>query len=193
MAARRARGGQVRIIGGDWRGRKLPVLDAPGLRPTGDRVRETLFNWLQFRIPGARVLDLFAGSGALGFEAASRGACEVFMLERDARIANQLRENAERLGADAVRVQNRDALQWLECAKTSFDVIFLDPPFDAGLLTQVIESVRDNGIIAPAGCLYFEFDAKREPLAVEQGWRVLKRKMVGQVGFGLLEPVASAG
>ena len=193
MAARRARGGRVRIIGGDWRGRKLPVPDAPGLRPTGDRVRETLFNWLQYQVPGGRVLDLFAGSGALGFEAASRGAREVVMLERDARVASQLRENAATLGAGAVRVEHGDALQWLESQKTAFDVVFVDPPFDAGLLTQVIESVRDNGIIGPAGRLYFEFDVKQEPPAVGQGWRELKRKQAGQVGFGLLEPVASTG
>ncbi len=193
MAARRARGGQVRIIGGDWRGRKLPVPEAPGLRPTGDRVRETLFNWLQHQIPGGRVLDLFAGSGALGFEAASRGARAVVMLERDARVARQLRENAATLGAGAVRVERIDALQWLESHKTPFDVIFLDPPFDAGLLTQVIESVRDNGIIASAGRLYFEYDARQGPPTPGQGWRELKHKQAGQVGFGLLEPVTLAG
>lgn len=126
--------GQVRIIGGSLRGSKLPVPDMPGLRPSGDRARETLFNWLQHEIQGKRVIDLFAGSGALGFEAASRGAADVLMLERDGLLAQSLRDSAKRLKVEMVRVEYADALTWL--ARTpdqQFDLAFMDPPFGAGL------------------------------------------------------------
>ena len=126
--------GQVRIIGGTLRGSKLPVPDMPGLRPSGDRARETLFNWLQHEVAGKRVLDLFAGSGALGFEAASRGAAEVVLLERDGLLAQSLRDSARRLKADAVRVEYADAMTWLARAPEGrFDLAFLDPPFQANL------------------------------------------------------------
>ncbi len=193
MAKRARRGGQVRIISGDWRGRRLPVPDAPGLRPTGDRVRETLFNWLRAEIPGRRVLDLFAGSGALGFEAASLGAAEVCLVEADARVARQLRENAARLGAERVTIENREADQWLAEADRAYDIVFLDPPFEAGLLTQVIDSLLDRGIIAPAGRIYYEYDAVGGEPVIDPRLRPLRHKRAGQVGFGLLEPVASTG
>ena len=126
--------GQVRIIGGTLRGSKLPVPDMPGLRPSGDRARETLFNWLQHEVAGKRVLDLFAGSGALGFEAASRGAAEVVLLERDGLLAQSLRDSARRLKADTVRVEYADAMTWLARPPESrFDLAFLDPPFQANL------------------------------------------------------------
>ncbi|HTA64280.1 MAG TPA: 16S rRNA (guanine(966)-N(2))-methyltransferase RsmD, partial [Xanthomonadaceae bacterium] len=135
---KRAQEGSVRIIGGRWRGSKLPVADAAGLRPSADRVRETVFNWLQPRIVGARVLDLFAGTGALGLEAASRGAARVVLVEKDAVLASTLRANAERLArADAaktVEVVCDDALRWLSRSPDArFDLVFVDPPFAAGL------------------------------------------------------------
>ncbi len=191
--AKRASAGQVRIIGGEWRGRRLPVPEAPGLRPTGDRVRETLFNWLRADIAGRRVLDLFAGSGALGFEAASLGAAEVWMVEANPRVARHLRETAAMLGADRVHIENRDALQWLAGQKARYDVVFLDPPFDAGLLTQVIDSLLDRGIIAPAGRIYYEYDARGAAPAFDRRLRVLRHKRAGQVAFGVLEPVAGSG
>ena len=127
--------GSIRIIGGRWRGTRLAVADAPGLRPTPDRVRETLFNWLAPMLPGARVLDLFAGSGALGLEAVSRGAGEALLVERDPALAQSLRQTGERLhAAHAVRVIQADALHWLRMpVHGRFDLVFLDPPFDAGL------------------------------------------------------------
>jgi 16S rRNA (guanine966-N2)-methyltransferase len=126
--------GQVRIIAGTLRGSKLPVLDMPGLRPSADRARETLFNWLQHEVAGKRVLDLFAGSGALGFEAASRGAADVLLLERDGLLAQSLRDSAMRLKVETVRVEYADALTWLARTPDSqFDLAFLDPPFQAGL------------------------------------------------------------
>ena len=132
--ARPAPSGSVRIIGGRWRGSKLPVASAPGLRPTSDRARETLFNWLQPMLTGARVLDLFAGSGALGLEALSRGAREALLVERDPLLAQALRETCARLDAgDAATVLRADALELLRAPLHGrFDLVFLDPPFGAG-------------------------------------------------------------
>jgi len=133
------RSGNVRIIGGRWRGTRLAVADAPGLRPTSDRVRETLFNWLEPMLPGARVLDLFAGSGALGLEAISRGAGEAFLVERDPALVQSLRQACERLQAEAVQVMLADALQWLRLpVHGRFDLVFLDPPFDSGLWREAL-------------------------------------------------------
>ena len=124
--------GRLRIVGGEWRGRRLPVLDQPGLRPTPDRVRETLFNWLAPLITGARCLDLFAGSGALGFEAASRGAGRVVMIEKSANVVRVLRENRLLLDARQVEVIHADAGPWLAGQAEPFDLVFLDPPFCRG-------------------------------------------------------------
>ncbi|HEX5757369.1 MAG TPA: 16S rRNA (guanine(966)-N(2))-methyltransferase RsmD [Arenimonas sp.] len=154
MNARRP-SGEVRIIGGRLRGSKLPVADSPGLRPTSDRVRETLFNWLQPVLPGARVLDLFAGTGALGFEAASRGAAEVLLLERDARLAASLRASAERLKVERVAVQCVDALDWLGLPDgRRFDLVFLDPPFADSLWERV--AARLAPWLAPKAWVYCE-------------------------------------
>lgn len=134
--------GQVRIIGGTLRGSKLPVHDVPGLRPSGDRARETLFNWLQHDVPGKRVLDLFAGSGALGFEAVSRGAAEAVLLERDSLLAESLRDSARRLKTVNVRVDYADALGWLSRrADKQFDIAFLDPPFQSNLWTATARAL----------------------------------------------------
>lgn len=131
--------GQVRIISGDWRGSKLPVESYPGLRPTSDRVRETLFNWLQSHIVGKRGLDCFAGTGALGFEAASRGATEVVLLEKVPALANSLRETATRLKAGNIRVETSDSFAWLRGSATSrFDLVFIDPPFGTDYAQQLI-------------------------------------------------------
>jgi 16S rRNA (guanine966-N2)-methyltransferase len=131
--------GQVRIIAGNWRGSKLPVESHPGLRPTSDRVRETLFNWLQSHIAGKRVLDCFAGTGALGFEAASRAAAEVVLLEKAPALANSLRSTAERLKADNIKVETSDSFSWLRApAKSHFDLVFIDPPFGTDYAQQVL-------------------------------------------------------
>lgn len=131
--------GQVRIIAGDWRGSKLPVESFPGLRPTSDRVRETLFNWLQSHIGGKRVLDCFAGTGALGFEAASRGAGEVVLLEKVPALANSLRETAARLKADNIKIETSDSFVWLrQPASQQFDLVFIDPPFGTDYAQQIL-------------------------------------------------------
>jgi len=135
-----AAAGQVRIIGGRWRGSRLPVAGVPGLRPTSDRARETLFNWLQPMLPGARVLDLFAGSGALGLEAVSRGAAQAWLVERDPQLVASLRSSCERLHAgNAVQVVQADALAWLRAPLHGrFDLVFVDPPFADDLWPRVL-------------------------------------------------------
>ena len=177
---------EVRIIGGQWKRSKLPVADKPGLRPTPDRVRETLFNWLGGELDGWRVLDAFAGSGALGFEAASRGAAEVLLLERDRALAASLNQSRERLKADTLRVQCADALAWMAaCAPRRFELVFLDPPFDAGLFGKALAAAAR--VAVPDGFVYLEAD--REFTAAELaplGLVVHRHLRAGQVHAHLL-------
>jgi 16S rRNA (guanine(966)-N(2))-methyltransferase RsmD len=148
---------EVRLIGGQWKKSRLPVADAPGLRPTPDRVRETLFNWLGQDLTGWRVLDAFAGSGALGFEAASRGAGEVVLIERDAVLARSLAASKARLHAALLQVHATDALIWMAgAAHGRFDLVLLDPPFDAGLHAPA--TVAAARLLKPGGWLYVESD-----------------------------------
>ena len=155
--ARAALPREVRIIGGQWKRSKLPVAERPGLRPTPDRVRETLFNWLGPDLSGWRCLDAFAGSGALGFEAASRGAAEVVLLERDRHLVASLNQSRERLKAAALRVEAADALSWMaRGAPASFELVFVDPPFDANLFDAALQvAVR---LVVPDGFIYLEAD-----------------------------------
>ncbi len=187
--------GEVRIIGGEWRGRKLPVLMAEGLRPTSDRVRETLFNWLQFDVAGARCLDLFAGSGALGFEALSRGAREVVFLELDARNAQQLKLNLNTLKTDRAKVIQTDSLNWIEQAalcpekpgtEPPFDLIFIDPPFHQELMQAAVDKLFISGIIQTnQAWLYLEQEKHLEWPSLPEGWTCHREKSTPQVRFGL--------
>lgn len=169
---------EVRLIGGQWKRSKLPVADKPGLRPTPDRLRETLFNWLGQDLGGWRCLDAFAGSGALGFEAASRGAADVVMLERDADLVRSLRASQARLKATMLRIEQTDALAWMaRCAPASFDLVLLDPPFDANLTEPALASALP--LVASAGCLYLE---SAEPLArLPDGFALWRSGRAGQV------------
>jgi len=178
---------RVRIIGGNWRSRLVKFPDAPGLRPTPDRVRETLFNWLGQDLTGTRCLDLFAGSGVLGFEAASRGAGEVVLVEHDRHVALTLQDNAKTLQAASVQVVRSDALEFLAHDRRSYDVVFLDPPYAAweqpsAALTTLLVQLRDR--LAPAARVYLESPAFPE---LAQGWRTLKRGRAGAVHYQLLE------
>jgi len=188
----RARGGgahTIRIIGGDWKRTPLPVLDLDGLRPTPDRVRETLFNWLGQRLDGLRCLDLFAGSGGLGFEAASRGAARVVMVERSSRAAAQLRANQTRLNARTIEIAEADALRLAaNLAPGSFDVVFLDPPFgDTALLERSLELAAP--LVAPHGWLYVESGTPVDPGAQPAltGWTVAREGKAGAVHYHLLQ------
>ena len=174
--------GRVRIIGGSLRGSGLQVGQAPGLRPTADRVRETLFNWLQPVIGGARCLDAFAGSGALGFEACSRGAASVLMLERDPLLAAALAADATRLRAATVQVATADAIAWLgREPDRSFDLVFLDPPFAAGLLQPAIAAVQPW--LAAAARVYVEAPVDIEVAA--PGWELLREGRTREVRYAL--------
>ena len=183
---------QVRIIAGRWRGRKLAFPDVGGLRPSGDRVRETLFNWLTPVLPGARCLDLFAGSGALGFEAASRGAARVVMVENNRAAVEALRENRARLGADAVEIVARDALAYLRGAAEPFDIVFLDPPFDLDCLAGVGRRLQEGGWLAEGARVYVETPADRPPPPLPAAWRPLRARRAGQVAYHLFEAGADA-
>ena len=184
--------GRLRIIGGQWRGRRLPVPHAPGLRPTPDRVRETLFNWLQGVTEGARCLDLFAGSGALGFEAASRGAREVVLVEQDARIAAQLREQAAALDPARIRVEARSVRAFLTGAPQPADLVFLDPPYGRGLVADTL-ALLEQGWLAPGAHVYIEAEAELGTPPLPAGWTLLKTREAGQVGYHLARaPVAEA-
>ena len=173
---------RLRIIGGDWRSRIVRFPDAAGLRPTPDRVRETLFNWLGQDLTGRSCLDLFAGSGALGFEALSRNAQSVTMVEREARARDALAAHAQLLGAGArARIEGGDALQFLRECRAVFDVIFLDPPFGSGLVDRAWPWL--DALLATDGVVYVESGTTFE---VPAGWRALKRSQAGSVCYQLL-------
>lgn len=156
---------EVRLIGGQWKKSKLPVADRPGLRPTPDRVRETLFNWLGQDLAGWRVLDAFAGSGALGFEAGSRGAAEVLLLERDPQLVASLEASRTRLGAGALRVQRADAMAWMAAAPAAgFDLVLLDPPFDTNLAQPAAAAAAR--LVKPGGFVYVEAGQPLDTLPV---------------------------
>lgn len=180
---------QVRIIAGQWRGRRLPILDLPGLRPTGDRVRETAFNWLGPQVIGARCLDLFAGSGALGLEALSRGARSVVFVERSKDALDQLKRSTEPWpGIEGACFIQADAIAWLRGSAEPFDLIFLDPPFEAGLERMALEMIEQGAWIKDQGLVYLERAKGGEALDQILGdhWRVVRQKSLGQVDISLL-------
>ncbi|WP_296250411.1 16S rRNA (guanine(966)-N(2))-methyltransferase RsmD [uncultured Stenotrophomonas sp.] len=185
-----AASGQVRIVGGRWRNTRLQVPELPGLRPTSDRVRETLFNWLMPKLPGARVLDLFAGSGALGLEAVSRGAAFAQLVERDPQLVAALRGVVGRLGAGAqVEVIAGDALQWLGSAPPArADVVFLDPPFAAGLWEQVIERLPRH--LADDAWLYVEAPVGAA-LQLPVEWQLRREGSTREVAYALYRRAAA--
>jgi len=178
--------GSVRIIGGAWRGRRIAFPDLPDLRPTPDRVRETLFNWLQHELAGARCLDLFAGSGALGLEALSRGAKELLLVEQDPTAARYLTEQIQRLEVFAqASVVEMDAYQYLLRPAEPFDIIFLDPPFKSDAI-PALAALLDAGTWLKRGSLvYLESPRELGAPTLPQGWEMLKSKSAGEVGYYL--------
>ena len=187
---KKKRTGTVRIIGGQWRGTRLPVPDLPGLRPSGDRSRETLFNWLQMHIHGARCIDLFAGSGVLGLEAASRGAAEVILVEKSRQAAQNLRESLKRLNAEQLEVIETDAIAWLAlCNQQSIDIVFIDPPFGTGLELRSLELLTAGDCISPGGFIYIETAREAPAIAPAPGWEIVKEKTLGEVRMQLLKKV----
>lgn len=179
--------GNIRIIAGKHRGRKLPVLMSDGLRPTTDRVKETVFNWLMPYINQSICLDCFAGAGSLGFEALSRGAKQVTMIELDKNAAKQLQQNKTLLNADNVDIHHTSALSFLATNSASkFDVIFIDPPFRKGLAEQAIELLKNNWL-ADKALIYIEMENENDQLALPDNWSLLKEKNAGQVSYRLYQ------
>lgn len=173
---------KIRITGGAWRSRLIQVMDAQGLRPTPDRVRETLFNWLGQDLSGWRCLDLFAGSGILGFECASRGAAEVVLVENTPKTMAQLRENAAPFSCDRLRLERADALEFAARTHRPFDLVMLDPPYRQGWLERIAPLLP--ALAGPATRIYAEAEHRIEALG---DWRTLKQGQAGQVFYHLLE------
>ncbi len=187
-AGKKPRPGRLRIVAGKWRGRLLDIADAPGLRPTSERVRETLFNWLAPLVQGTRCLDLFAGTGALGFEALSRGATQVVFVENSRRVAKAIEKSARILDASGAVIYCGDAMDYLQSAHpAAFDIIFLDPPFADGRLEDTCRLIDERGLLAPGGRIYLEQD-RAKPAPLPGRWRVLKDKTAGNVRYMLVEP-----
>ena len=176
---------QLRIIGGQWRGRKLSFPDVEGLRPTPDRVRETLFNWLQAEIGDARCLDLFAGSGALGFEAASRGAESVVLVENNLHVANNLQNNAQRLNAEQCVVEKGSAQQFIASNSNEYDIVFIDPPYQANLWTEIAGQLVKKAILVDNALIYIECPSKGDLAELPQQWQLIKDKAAGEVRYCL--------
>ena len=178
--------GFVRIIGGQWRRQRLPVPPVAGLRPTADRVRETLFNWLQTDMHGAHCLDLFAGSGALGFEAASRGAAKVVLIDTDGEVVSALRASAQHLAAAQIQIIQADAMQWLARPQAQFDIVFVDPPFASEIQENACAALAVGGWLTPRGRVYLEYPAGLA-VTMPADWQITHQQRAGRVGFALAQ------
>jgi 16S rRNA (guanine966-N2)-methyltransferase len=179
--------GRLRIVAGKWRSRLLPVADVPGLRPTSERIRETLFNWLAPTIEGVRCLDLYAGTGALGIEALSRGAASVHFVENSKVAIESLRDSIATLEADNAVVRQTDALAWLAAEPaTGFDVVFLDPPFATDNYEELCRLLASRGWLATGGHVYLEQDSNQQIPDLPGGWELLKEKQAGNVRYCLI-------
>jgi len=191
MGKRVANSNNLRIIGGTWRSRRLQFIDSPKIRPTPDRVRETLFNWLANNINGFVCLDLFAGSGALGFEAISRGADHVVLVEEDSRIAAMLNEQKDLFNTQQIDVRNQNALTYLQNVKQQYDVIFLDPPFDSDLLEKVIPMILKQKLLGLNGLLYVESAAQQKTIKsleiLLEAFNCTHEKVSGEVRYALYQ------
>jgi 16S rRNA (guanine966-N2)-methyltransferase len=179
--------GRLRIVAGIWRSRVLEVADVPGLRPTAERVRETLFNWLTPEIIGKHCLDLYAGTGALGLEALSRGAGGVTLVESSPVALACLRRNVSKLGAREAKIEASDAITYLKrCAAQSFDVVFLDPPFGTGRLADLCALLKEKELLKSGAKVYLEQDRAAALPLLPGGWSVLKEKTAGNVRYALV-------
>lgn len=181
--------GRLRIVAGKWRSRLLEIVDEPGLRPTPERIRETLFNWLAPRIEGANCLDLFAGTGVLGLEALSRGAARAVLVEKSRRAADRLQSSIDALGANDARLVRGDALEFLhQWQGEPFDIVFLDPPFAADLLPELCRLLDRGTVLTADARVYLEQDRAASPVDLPPGWQVLKSGTGGNVRYSLLRP-----
>ena len=180
--------GRLRIVAGKWRGRLLPVADVAGLRPTSERVRETLFNWLAPIMEGASCLDLYAGTGALGFEALSRGATDVRFVENSKEAVDLIRANIDVLHATGASVSHTDALRFLHSDDGDrFDLVFLDPPFADEKLEELCRLLQQSGRLAAGARVYLEQDRSQTVPVLPDGWSVIRNKTAGKVQYSLVE------
>jgi 16S rRNA (guanine966-N2)-methyltransferase len=180
--------GRLRIVAGNWRSRLLEIADVPGLRPTSARIRETVFNWLAPRIAGARCLDLFAGTGALGLEALSRGAADCVFVEKSAKAAKTLRANIVALQAENAVVHETKAAKFLRQGSAEpFEIVFLDPPFAADILSDLCRLLEESSILADNARIYIEEDRSQPELMLPELWQVMKTKNSGNVRYSLLD------
>ncbi len=178
---------ELRIIGGRWRGRRIAFHADPGVRPTPDRVRETLFNWLQPVLPGARVLDLFCGSGALAIEALSRGAATATLLDVSGTVLRDVAQNLQRLGATGAELVPADSLAWLSAAPPqAWNIVFLDPPFGRAMVAACLPLLARPGVLAPAARIYVESAVGDALPELPPGWTLYREKAAGQVSYRLL-------
>jgi len=175
---------EFRIIAGQWRRRRLKFPPLPGIRPSPDRVRETLFNWLMHKITGARCLDLFAGSGALGLEALSRGAASVLFIDWERQVVETLRTHLESLHAVNGEVLQSEALAFLRAPRQAFDIVFLDPPFVSPLLAEAASALEHHGWLAPQAQIYMEYPLGSAP-ELPAAWEMIREGHAGRVGFSL--------
>ncbi len=175
--------GKIRIIGGEWARRQLPVVEVAGLRPTSDRMRETLFNWLQNDLPGSRVLDAFAGTGALGLEALSRGAEAVVFVEKSSKAARQLKANLKVLQAENAQVVQSDVLRYLQQPPQAFEGVFIDPPFARQLQQRLIDILIQGAWLKPEGWVYVEQPKKQSLPQVPAHWDLHREKQAGEVRY----------
>jgi len=180
--------GRLRIVAGNWRSRLLDIADVEGLRPTSERIRETLFNWLSPHIHGAHCLDLFAGTGALGLEALSRGAGSAVFVERSAVAARQLEKNIAVVGTTAATVRVQDACDYLRSAREArFDLVFLDPPFAADLLEETCRLLATRELLADGALVYLEQNRSSPEPELPDGWQITKNKTAGMVRYMLVQ------
>ena len=179
--------GQVRIIAGQFRGRKLPVIMADGLRPTTDRVKETVFNWLMPYLYNAKCLDCFAGSGSLGFEALSRGVSSTQFYELNATAAKQIQDNIQLLKASNAHINKGSCLTLLESEQQQFDLVFIDPPFRKGFVAQTAKLLESKSLLADEAVIYVEVESELTDLQLPVNWQLLKEKVSGQVAYRLYQ------
>ncbi len=181
--------GKIRIIAGEWRGRKIEVPDKQGLRPTPNRVRETLFNWLAMYLPGSHCLDLFTGSGALGIEAASRGAKEVLLIEKNQEIVKNLKQQKFIFSNHNLNILHADALEFLKSTPKAFDIVFLDPPFGQDLLLPACRLLEKGDWLTPQALIYLETERDFDNLNLPHSWQIIRQKKLGQVNVFLVERI----
>lgn len=180
---------KLKIIGGKWRSRTITFADIPNLRPTPARVRETLFNWLPYNLVGKSCLDLYAGSGALGFEAASRGANKIVQVENNASAVNALATNKALLAADAIQITQNDVVLFLQEQAECFDLVFIDPPFASKLIAQTCFLLEQHGWLATTTKIYIEAESHQKLTNLPKNWQCLKQKQAGKVGYQLFSHI----